>query len=94
MIQLSNLERETIISFNESEPTANIYTFNKPLRRKLEKYAQDRPEDCVLQSMERGGMAVSYLVPKIWVRLYPPRKPVTLTEEERQRRRERLSEAR
>ena len=35
MSELTGYERETIISYNEAEKTANIYTHNKQLRRKL-----------------------------------------------------------
>ena len=45
-IDLSLYEQETIINFCEEEKTAGIYTHNKPLRRKLESLALDRPEDC------------------------------------------------
>ena len=34
-MELSRLEQETIILFNEAEPTAEIYTHNKKLREKL-----------------------------------------------------------
>lgn len=44
-MDLSLYEQETIINFCEEEKTAGIYTHNKPLRRKLESLALDRPED-------------------------------------------------
>ena len=33
---LSKLERETIITYNEAEAEAEIYTYHRPLQRKLE----------------------------------------------------------
>ena len=45
-MNMARYEQETIISFNEEEKTAGIYTHNKILRQKLEALARDRPEDC------------------------------------------------
>lgn len=41
-MKLSRYERETIISFNEEEQLASVYTHNKALRNKLNKLAQER----------------------------------------------------
>lgn len=38
-------ERETIITFNEKEPTASVYTMNGALIRKLDSLTQSRPDD-------------------------------------------------
>ena len=42
-MSLSRMEQETIINFNEAEPTATIYTHNPALRRKLELLCEQRP---------------------------------------------------
>ena len=47
-MNMARYEQETIISFNEEEKTAGIYTHNKMLRQKLAALARDRPEDCRL----------------------------------------------
>lgn len=44
-MSISRLEQETIINFNEAEPTASIYTHNGALKRRLEKLAKERPAD-------------------------------------------------
>ncbi len=80
MSELTNYERETIISYNEAEKTANVYTHNKSLRRKLEKLAAERPEECWLEKVSRFGEAVDYTVPKAWVKITPTR---ILSEEQR-----------
>lgn len=80
MDHLSKYERETIINYNEAEATAGVYTHNKALRRKLEQWALDRPEDCRLEKVSRFGEAVDYIVPKSWVHIYPPRQ---ISEEQR-----------
>ena len=72
-MDLSLYEQETIINFCEEEKTAGIYTHNKPLRRKLESLALDRPEDCRLVKASRSGRAVDYTIPKSWIKIVPPR---------------------
>lgn len=79
-MRLSRYEQETIINFNEGEKTASIYTHNKALRHKLEKLAQERPEDCKLTGSFFEERAVEYTVPKKWVRINPG---MNLTEEQR-----------
>ena len=90
MSELTNYERETIISYNEAEETANVHTHNKTLRRKLEKLAADRPKECRLEKVSRFYKAVDYTVPKAWVRIYPPRQ---ISEEQRVAMAEKLKTA-
>ena len=80
-MNLSLYEQETIINYNESEKTAGVYTHNKALRRKLERLAQERPEDCRLEKASHDGQAVDYTIPKGWIRIYPQR---TVGEAQRQ----------
>lgn len=72
-MRLTRYEMETIITFNEEEDTASVYTHNKALRRKLEKLAQDRPEECRWGRTSREGQAVNCVIPKTWVRITPTR---------------------
>ena len=72
-MNMARYEQETIISFNEEEKTAGIYTHNKALRQKLAALARDRPEDCRLVKASRSGRAVDYTIPKSWVKIVPPR---------------------
>ncbi|MCD8050140.1 MAG: hypothetical protein LUE89_00470 [Clostridiales bacterium] len=69
---LTKQEQETIITYNEAEATANVYTHNRALRRRLEALANERPEDCH-KSRDFPSGAVEYTVPKQWVKLTPPR---------------------
>ncbi|MCD7837902.1 MAG: hypothetical protein LUG65_03200 [Clostridiales bacterium] len=71
-MSLSKQEQETIITYNEAEATANVYTHNRALRRRLETLANERPEDCNLSRTFPSG-AVEYTVPRQWVKLTPPR---------------------
>lgn len=71
--KLTRYEQETLINFNEGEDTASIYTHNKALRRKLEKLAQERPQECRLYKESHWGQAVEYYIPKSWVKINPSR---------------------
>ena len=61
-MNMARYEQETIISFNEEEKTAGIYTHNKILRQKLAALARDRPEDCRLVKVSHSGRAVDYTI--------------------------------
>ncbi|WP_298023476.1 hypothetical protein [uncultured Dysosmobacter sp.] len=80
-MNLSLYEQETIINFNEEEKAASIYTHNKALIRKLDKLAQERPGDCRREKTSHEGKAVDFIIPKGWMRIYPPR---TVGEAQRQ----------
>ena len=74
---LSNLEKETIIIFNEAEPTANITTFNKKLIRRMnERCSENKGFICV----KKGIDWAEYSCPKKYVTVRAPKK---LTEEQR-----------
>lgn len=76
----SRLEQETIINFNEAEPTATIYTHNGALTRKLEALADQRPEEAKRGRIFSDG-GRDYIVPKRWVKVNAGQ---ILTEERRQ----------
>lgn len=78
-------ERETIITFNEKEPTASVYTMNGALIRKLDSLTQSRPDDARRVKTSPDG-AQEYEVPKKWVKVNAG---LILTPEERERRSER-----
>ena len=90
MIALSNYERETIITFNEAEAEAQVYTFNQALQRKLQKISEERPTECYLDPAEkkRNSGAVAYLILKGWIKVSPSR---ILTEEQREELRARAA---
>lgn len=66
------LEQETVINYNEKEKTASVYTFRKPLIRKLEELTKNRPQEAKLLRTYPDG-AREYEVPKAWVKIHPPR---------------------
>ncbi len=47
-MRLTDYEKETVILFNEEEPTAEISTYNKKLISRLIKFNADYPELCTI----------------------------------------------
>ena len=90
MVNLSNYERETIINFNEAEPTANVYTCNRRLQNKLNKLIGVNPD---ISELRKDDEAVTYRVPKNWIKVSPPRQ-VNYTDEQKAAMAERLAAAR
>lgn len=90
MSGLTRYEQETIINYNEAEAIAGVYTHNKSLRRRLERLAGERPEECRLEKVSRHGDAADYIIPKSWIHIYPPRQ---ISEEQRAAMAERLKTA-
>lgn len=81
-------EKETIILFNEGEDTANVLTYNGKLKSKLKKLFKDYPEEVTLERAQ--GQCVSYTIPKKWVSIAAPSKERALTDDEREKRSERM----
>lgn len=71
--RLTKYERETIILFNEAEPTATIYTYNTALKNRLAKYSRENPTLATL-TMEYPCGGVSYTIDKrrLSIRLTAP----------------------
>ena len=56
MAGLSFYEQETIISFNEEEDIADVYTANGKLKRKMKKFAEEYPDLCKLIGRDSFGI--------------------------------------
>ena len=68
---MNNIEKETIINFNEAEKEASVYTFNQKILRKMQEYAEKFPDDCrLIHTGQRGER--EYLCPKSWVKFRSP----------------------
>lgn len=82
-MRLTNIERETILNFNEGEEIASLYTYNKKLQNRFDKLAEEFPA-LVSRKDNRHG-AVTYELPKkmMILKIHRP-----LSEAERQRRSE------
>lgn len=71
-MKLTKAEQETIILFNEAEQTASVYTHNTALMHHLERLCRSHPAQ-VCQTERGGHGGATYLLPKKWVKLTPPR---------------------
>ena len=92
-MNLSRVEQETIINFNEEEQTASVYTHRKSLQKKLTALTESRPTECKLTRTSHDGLAMEFEVPKRWIKVSPPRAS-NMTEEQKQIASERLAEFR
>lgn len=72
-MNIPNVERETVITYNEQEKTAVVYTCNPVLKRKLDGLTTARPDECKLLRQFPDGIGMEYEVPKKWVKVSPPR---------------------
>ena len=75
MASLSQAERETVVSFDESSPEAVIFTYNRAWQQHLEKNLGLTP------AMDNGFGGREYTIDKSRIR--PPRAPVRLSEARR-----------
>lgn len=84
-MSVSNIERETVILFNEAEDTVSVYTFNPTLKRKLGDFSEKYPALCKKTAEDSLG-SVTYVVAKdrLSINLRAP-----ISEEKREELRER-----
>lgn len=66
------IERETIITYNEAENIANVYTMNRKLSRKLSDMAQEYPSLVKFVRTYPDG-ALEYELPKRSIAVNRPR---------------------
>ncbi len=72
-MRLSNLEKESIVLFNEAETDAEVYTYNPALQRRLLTLCETHPEQA--RKIETSGGALAFKIPKKWIKVVPPRIP-------------------
>ena len=71
-MKLTNIEKETVINFNEAERTASVYTHNEALKRQLLELCRTHPEQ-VHQTAANTWGGLTFELPKKWLRGAPPR---------------------
>ena len=71
-MRLTNIEKETIINFNEAERTASVYTHNEAWKRQLLELCQSHPEQ-VRQTAANDWGGLTFELPKKWLKVSPPR---------------------
>ena len=76
---LTKWEMETIINFNDAEKTAEVYTCNKALMKKLDNLCI-RSKEITLKKEDKQSK--TYIFPKKWVKITLPR---TLSDETRKK---------
>ncbi len=85
---MNKTEMETLITYNQAEPTAMIYTFDKALIGKLEKL---RETDKRISLSREGDGWKEYTLPKKAVKVRMPRE---LSDEERAKMADRMKNIR
>ena len=85
-MNLSKLEKETIILFNEEEETAVIGTYNEKLNNRLYDFTRKSDDCCFVR--ENNGYT-EYQFPKSWIKINMPRQ---YSDEQRQKMAERAKE--
>ena len=67
--KLTKAEQETVINFDNELDTANIYTHDSRLIKKLRELRKQYPEQFILEHREHGS--VTYTIPKRCVGIRP-----------------------
>ena len=80
-------EQETTINMEAVSKTAEIYTCEPNMVRKLEKPAEAHPDEVVLERPDEYGIIVR--LPRKYISVRPPKK-VNMSEEQRQEMSERM----
>ena len=71
-MKLTNVERETIINFNEAEAAASVYTHNEALKGRLLELCRTYPKQVRQTGANRWG-GFTFELPKKWLKVSPPR---------------------
>lgn len=78
-MKLSRYEQETVITYNNEEKTANIWTCDKALINKLNKLIE---KDTAITEIKRNEYSRTYNLPKRYLSIKIPRQ---LSEEQRRK---------
>jgi hypothetical protein len=70
--KLSRAEQESILIFDRESPTAEVYTHEPRLIKKLKQFAREYPDLCKHESTNEYGGAI-YTFPKKYIRIGLPR---------------------
>jgi len=75
---LTAQEKETIITLNEADKTADIEVFNARLMREIRKAVEAYPDEVTIKEGSDGSFRVT--LPRKWIKIRAPR---VLTDEQR-----------
>lgn len=87
--RLTRYEMETTINFNAEAGTATLYTRDKAVMRRLDKLVEDFPD--IYKLVRETDIDKTYEFPKKYA---VPKRPRVLSEEQREKMRDRLAKAR
>lgn len=79
-MNISRLEQETTITFNAEEKTAEVYSADPVMIRKLDKLCEELPDTYQCTEVTQTGFGKMYTMPKKMIRFGKPR---TYTEEQK-----------
>ena len=71
LMKLTAEEKETIISFNEAEKTADVEAFNSRTIREIRKAAEMYPDEVTITENSDGSIRAVF--PRKWVKIRAPR---------------------
>ena len=71
LMKLTAEEKETIISFNEAEKTADVEAFNSRTIREIRKAAEMYPDEVTITENSDGSIRAIF--PRKWVKIRAPR---------------------
>ena len=87
-MRLTNIEKETTISFNEHEKIAEIYTHNVKLINQIQKMCVENPEEYSMSNKNQYG-GITCILPKkrLGIKLkFPPNPEVSKRASERSKK--------
>lgn len=87
--RLTRYEMETTINFNAEEGTASLYTRDKAVMRRLDRLVEEFPD--IYKLVRETDIDKTYVFPKKYA---IPKRPRIVSEEQREKMRERLAKAR
>ena len=85
MANLTKYEMETVVNYNAAEQTATVYTRDKSVMRKLDRFVADYPDTYKL--INQTDIDKTYSMPKTYVNY---RKPRVLSDKQREQARQRM----
>lgn len=72
-MHLTKYEKETIILGNEADDFWDVFTYNRPLKRRLAEYAAKYPDQCkLIKRNDEGGVTYWIKKARLSLRLTAP----------------------
>jgi len=85
--KLTKYEQETSITYNQEENIADVYTHDKTLMKKLDKFCKLYPDKCLLKREDKQWQSKTYIIPKNFISIRTPRL-INISDEQRAKSKE------